>query len=118
MVILHTDPLPLRVDDTGTVRVGSSRLTLDVVIGAYRSGMAPEEIARQLDTLDLADVHFAISYYLRHRDEVDEYLRQRRAQADELQRQIEAEQADRPNLKGALLARFAQWTGGHASDAK
>ncbi len=107
-VKLHTDPLPLRVDETGTVCVGSSRVTLDVVLADYRSGMSPEEIVRQLDTLDLADVHFAISYYLRHRDEVDEYLRQRRTQADELQRLIEANQPDRPKLKTELLARLAQ----------
>ena len=118
MVILHTDPLPLRLDESGTIHIGPSRVTLDVLLADYRSGMTAEEIVRELDTLDLADVHFAISYYLRHRDEVDEYLRQRRAQADELQRRIEATQPDRPNLKAELLARMAQRNGGHASDAE
>jgi uncharacterized protein (DUF433 family) len=118
MVTLHSDPLPLRVDETGTIRIGSSRVTLDVLLADYRSGMSPEEIVHQLDTLDLADVHFAISYYLRHRDEVDEYLRQRRAHADELRQRIEADQPDRTNLKAELSARLAKRTGGHASDAQ
>ncbi len=108
MVLLHTDPMPLRMDDTGTIRVGASRVTLDVLLADYRNGMSPEEIVRELDTLDLADVHFAISYYLRHRDEVDEYLRQRRIQADELRRKIEENQSKRPNFKAELEARLAQ----------
>ena len=53
---LHADPVPLRADETGTIRVGSSRVTLDVLLADYLSGLSPEEIARQLDTLDLADV--------------------------------------------------------------
>ena len=118
MVVLHTDPLPLRVDQSGTIRIGSSRVTLDVLLADYHSGMTAEEIVDQLDTLNLADVHFAISYYLRHRDEVDEYLRQRRAQADELQRKIEAAQPDRAGLKAKLLARMAQRNGGHVTDAE
>lgn len=120
MVVLHSDSdwSPLRVDETGTIRIGPSRVTLDVLLADYRRGMTPEEIVRQMDALDLADVHFAISYYLRHREEVDEYLRQRRAQADELQRKIEAEQPDRANLKAKLLARRAQRNGGHATDAE
>jgi uncharacterized protein (DUF433 family) len=53
---LHADPLPLRVDESGTIRIGSSRVTLDVLLADYRRGTSPEEIVRQLDTLDLADV--------------------------------------------------------------
>ena len=34
-VTLHTDPVPLRVDETGTIRVGSSRITLDVLLADY-----------------------------------------------------------------------------------
>jgi uncharacterized protein (DUF433 family) len=107
MVILYADPIPLRVDETGIIRIGKSRVTLDVLIADYRKGWSAEEIVRQLDTLDLADVHFAIAYYLRHRDEIDEYLRQRWVQADEFQRKIEAEQPNRPNLKTELLARLS-----------
>ena len=118
MVVLHTDPVPLRVDETGTIRIGKSRVSLDVLLADYRKGWSAEEIVRQLDTLDLADVHFAIAYYLRHHDEVDEYLRQRRVQADELRRKIEAADPDRAGLKAKLLARLAQRNGGHAPNAE
>ncbi len=117
-LILHSDPLPLRVDETGTIRIGSSRVTLDVLVADYRKGMSAEEIVRQLDSLDLADVHFAISYYLRHKDEVDAYLSRRAADADSLRLKIEATQPNRSTLKASLQARLAQRNGGHASDAQ
>src|SRR5438876_11825934 len=88
-ITLHADPLPLRVDDTGAIRVGQSRVTLDVLLQYWRMGMTPEEIARGLDTLTLADVHGALAYYLRHQSEIDNYLRRRDEEAETLRKQIE-----------------------------
>jgi uncharacterized protein (DUF433 family) len=115
LIALHTDPTPLRVDDTGTIRVGASRVTLDVLLADHHRGLTPEEIVRQLDTLNLADVYGAIAYYHRHQEEVDEYLRQREEEAEELKRKSEAGQPDRAVLKAQLAARMAQRNGGHAS---
>ena len=108
---LHADPVPLRIDEDGTIRVGQSRVTLDIVLAGYRNGKSPEEIARELDTLSLADIHGAIAYYFRHRDEVDEYLRRRNEEANELRRKIEERQPKHPK-KAELLARLAQRNGG------
>ena len=107
-VTLHADPTRLRIDETGSIRVGSSRVTLDVLLADFLNGMSPEQIASELDTLSLADVYGAISYYFRYRDEVDEYLRQRKLEAEALRRKIEESQPKRPNLKAELLARLAQ----------
>ena len=35
-LILHADPLPLWVDESGTIRVGQSRVTLDVLLRYWR----------------------------------------------------------------------------------
>src|SRR5207302_10255110 len=94
-ITLHSEPVPLQVDDTGTIRVGESRVTLDVLLQYWRLGMKPEEIARGLDTLTLADVHGALFYYFRHPTEIDDYLRRREEEADKLRRQIEAANASR-----------------------
>ena len=118
MVLLHTDPSPLRVDETGTIRVGSSRVTLDVLLADYLNGISPEEIVRQLDTLTLADVHGAIAYYHRHRADVDAYLKRRDDDANELRQQIEAAEPDRTKQKAELMARMAQRNGGHAPTAQ
>jgi uncharacterized protein (DUF433 family) len=82
---------PLRVDEGGTVRVGQSRINLDLVVEQYENGMTPEDMVRAYDTLALADVYAVIAYYLRHRDEVRAYLKRRTEEAEALRTKIEAE---------------------------
>src|ERR1700722_12912633 len=55
-ITLHPDAESLRVDDSGSIRVGASRVSLDVVLADYSRGMSPDMIARELDTLRIADV--------------------------------------------------------------
>jgi uncharacterized protein (DUF433 family) len=100
---LNADHPPLRVDDGGAVRVGKSRISLDLVVEQYENGMAPEDMVRAYDTLVLADVHAVIAYYLRHRDQVHAYLKRRAAEAETLRAKIESE---RPRVaREELLAR-------------
>src|SRR4051812_1287586 len=102
---IHEDAVPLRVDETGTVRVGRTRVILELVVHAFRDGATPEQIVQDYDTLNLADVYAVIGYYLRHRDEVDAYLAQRAAEAEELRKKIEASQSHLPDIRARLLAR-------------
>lgn len=100
---LHADPLPLRVEEGGAVRVGKSRISLDLVVEQYESGVSPEDMVRAYDTLVLADVHAVIAYYLRHREQVRAYLKRRAEEADAVRTKIEAE---RPRItREELLAR-------------
>jgi uncharacterized protein (DUF433 family) len=84
---------PIRIDEAGAVRIGTSRITLALVVEEYENGMTPEDMVRSYDTLNLADVYAAIAYYLRHRDAVTEYLRRRDEKAKALRAEIEAHQA-------------------------
>jgi uncharacterized protein (DUF433 family) len=100
---LQAEPPPLRVDDGGAVRIGKTRVTFDLVVEQYENGMTPEDLVRAYDTLDLADVHAVIAYYLRHREEVRAYLKRREVEAKALRAKIEVE---RPRVSSAdLLAR-------------
>jgi uncharacterized protein (DUF433 family) len=99
-----TLPVPLREEPPGVLRVGKSRVLLELVIHAYQHGESPEAIVEMYDTLDLADVFAVIAYYLGHRAEVDEYLRECDEKADALRRKIEASQRPGPT-KEELLAR-------------
>lgn len=100
---LHAESPPLRVDEGGAVRVGNSRISLDLVVEQYENGMTPEDMVRAYDTLVLADVHAVIAYYLRHRDEVRGYLKRRAEEAEALRVKIEAA---RPRVsREELLAR-------------
>ncbi|MHB1423949.1 MAG: DUF433 domain-containing protein [Gemmataceae bacterium] len=99
----EADRPPLRVDEGGALRVGNSRISLDLVVEQYENGMTPEDMVRAYETLDSADVHAAIAYYLRHQDEVRGYLKRRKEEAETLRAKIEAE---RPRVsREELLAR-------------
>jgi uncharacterized protein (DUF433 family) len=82
---------PLRVDEGGAVRVGNTRISLDLIVEQYENGMTPEDMIRAYDTLVLADVHAVLAYYLRHRDQVRAYLKRREEEAEALRAKIEAE---------------------------
>lgn len=111
----QADPVPLREDGRGGFRVGDSRVPVDVVLDEYENGADPESIVHAYPTLCLADVYAVIAYYLRHRDEVSTYLREREAQAAELRREIESRQPNHGELRAKLLARRGQKENGHAS---
>jgi uncharacterized protein (DUF433 family) len=88
---LHAEPPPLRIDENGVIRVGASRITLDLIVEQYENGMSADEFVRAYDSLSLADVHGAIAYYLRHRDEVRAYIKRRAEEAQALRTKIESE---------------------------
>jgi uncharacterized protein (DUF433 family) len=100
-----TITVPLRRDPAGAVRVGKTRVLLELVIRAFDEGKTPEAIVQSYDTLRLADVYAVISYYLAHPAPIDEYLRERETAAEATRRKIEASQPARPNLREILLTR-------------
>jgi uncharacterized protein (DUF433 family) len=112
---LHIDPLPLRIDEYGVIRVGDSQVLLDIVIREFHNGAEPEAIAHGYPTLNLADVYAVLAYYLRHRQEIDDYLDTRHQEAEKLRQEIEARQPSRVELRAKLLARKAQMDLAHAS---
>jgi uncharacterized protein (DUF433 family) len=111
---IQGDPVPLRDDGRGGLRVGDSRVSLDTVIFEYENGADPEGIVNAYPTLQLVDVYAVLAYYHRHRDEVNDYLRKREAEAAELRKQIEAGQPGRATLRAKLEARRNQQEQGHA----
>jgi len=94
----------MAVDADGVIRVSGTRVTLDTVIEAFNEGVPADEIARQYPVLPPADVYHLIGYYLRHKAEVDGYLRKGREEAEGLCRQIEARRPPQ-GIRKRLLAR-------------
>ncbi len=95
---------PLREDADGAVRVGNSRVLLELVIRAFQDGATPEAIVQRYDTLALPDVYSVIAYYLRHRSEVEAYLARREQKAEEVRQRIETQQGDLSEIRARLLA--------------
>lgn len=101
------EPIPLSTDADGVIRVAGTRVTLATVIDTFMTGASPEEIAQDFPVLRLDDIYAVITYYLRHREEVDAYLRERRARADALRREIESH-SPQTGLRDRLLARLGR----------
>ena len=95
---------PLATDVDGTVRVGGTRVTLDTVVAAFRDGVSAEGIVEQYPSLNLADVYSVLGYVLHHTDEVNAYLEQRKARADEVRRENEG-RFEPMGVRERLLAR-------------
>jgi uncharacterized protein (DUF433 family) len=79
----------LLTDADGVIRVGGTRVTLDTLVEAWAEGATPEEMVQQYPSLDLTDVYAALAWYHRHRPEVEDYLRRRCEQAEDVQREWE-----------------------------
>ncbi len=88
---LAIDPVPLvAAEDGRVIRIAGTRVNLETVLGAYKAGSTPEQIAEDFSAVSLADVYAVIAYYLRHRDEVETYLRQSSAWGDQMERELTA----------------------------
>jgi hypothetical protein len=80
---------------------------LDTVIGAFNSGYAAEEILLKYPSLSLTDIYAVITYYLWHRAEMDQYLKERQMLAAQVRQ--ENERLFSPQgVRARLLARQAK----------
>lgn len=96
------------MDEHGTIRVGDTRVTLEVVVGQIKQGQTPEQIVESYDALSLKDVFLVKMYYLQNREQVDEYVRQSDEEFERIRRETEAQDPDRAGLRERLLKRMEE----------
>lgn len=72
--------------DGDSYRITGTRVSLDSVVYDYLSGLSPESIADNFDTLSLEQVYGAITFYLSHRDEVERHLMSNRVKFEALRK--------------------------------
>jgi uncharacterized protein (DUF433 family) len=99
------EPIPLETDKDGAIRVAGTRVTLDTLVAAFNRGATSEEIAQDYPPLQLSDVYAVLTYYLRHRQEVESYLGQRREKASRV-RQENERRFPSSGLRERLMARL------------
>lgn len=98
------EPAPLRANEDDVILVGETRVTLDTVIAVFKQGTTAEEIVYRYPSLNLADVYATIAFYLKHQQEVEAYLQQRRQRSQEI-REMNQARFDPQGLRDRLLAR-------------
>ena len=55
----------------GRPRIAGTGVTVQRIVIWYKLGLSPEEIARRIGHLSLAQVHAALAYYHANRDEIE-----------------------------------------------
>ena len=109
MTMLDFEPLtiavPLREEPTGVLRVGTSRVLLELVLHAFKAGATPEAIVKSYDALNLVDVYAVVTRYLADPGPFEEYLCNREIVAAKVRGELEELQGLQGNLREILLTR-------------
>ncbi len=113
----ETISMPLVITERGTIRIKGSRVSLDSIVHHFKLGATAEQIVQSFPSLSLSDVYSSIAYYLTHRQEIEEYLKEQETAADALQEQLESNpdyQAEIAELRSRILGR---WTAAQENGA-
>jgi uncharacterized protein (DUF433 family) len=79
--------------------IKGTRISLDSVIYEFNSGAAPESIRRSYPLLSLEEVYGAITFYLSHQHEIDDYLAASEVELEHKTDQMNAKaRTDNPEL--------------------
>ena len=70
-----------------TYRIEGTRVSLDSVVYAFRDGLSPESIRESFPVLNLEEVYGAVTFYLAHQAEIDDYLAEGEKRSEELWRE-------------------------------
>lgn len=79
----------------GRPKIAGTGLTVSRIVGWYKTGMTPEEIAQEYPHLTLAQVHAALAYYHVNREEIETDLAQEQATALQWEQQF----GNKPNRR-------------------
>jgi len=71
----------------GRPRIAGTGVSVRRIVGWYKLGLTPEEVATEIPHLDLAQVHAALTYYHANRDEMEAAMAAEEAEADRLERE-------------------------------
>ena len=97
--------------EQGGWRITGTRVSLESIVHAWLDGHDAEVIVESFPSLSLEQIHGAIAFYLRHRDEIDEYLAEQSQTWDRFRRTSETNH--RPLLQRVRAARSASSPRGH-----
>ena len=71
----------------GRPRIAGTGITVRRIVGWYKLGQSPEEIADRIGHLTLAQVHAALAYYHANRDDIEGDIAAEEAESDRVERE-------------------------------
>ena len=106
MFVAETLRIPLTQDNHGAIRVSGTRVTLEILIAAFKQGDTAEEIAQKYPVLSLVDIYAVIAYYLGHQERVDQYMVEQQRESQDIRKMAET-RCSPDGIRERLLARRA-----------
>jgi uncharacterized protein (DUF433 family) len=103
-LLIEPQTIPITKDTDDVFRVGNTRVTLETIVQVFENGKTAEEIAQQFPVLEQADIYAVNAYYLRHREQVKEYLQERAQLTNEMRQQTDR-RYDAQDIRERLPAR-------------
>jgi uncharacterized protein (DUF433 family) len=98
-------PSHITIDDKGIARIDGTRMKVQHLIGAWKSGAdSPEKLQTSYPELSLAQIHDALAYYYDHKAEIDAKIEQDYLEVERLRAQSPAG-ATRAELERRLRER-------------
>ena len=98
--IPETIPVGIRVDESGRLRVGDSRVLVEGMLILYRSGTSPEELIENFPSMAAADLYATIAYYHQNRAEMDAWVDEIERETERVSKMVDAD----PRLRAARRA--------------
>ena len=71
----------------GRPRIAGTGVSVRRIVGWYKLGWSPEEIADRIGHISLAQVHAALAYYHANQEEMEAEMAAEEAEADRLERE-------------------------------
>ncbi len=78
----------------GQPRIAGTGVTVRRIVGWYKLGLNPEEIARRIGHLTMAQVYAALAYYHANQDEIEAIITAEEKLAAELEQKHRRQQQD------------------------
>ncbi len=103
MTIPSTINVPLHQDNDGSIRIGNTRVLLELVVHAFQRGESAESIVESFPTLRLDDVYAVLAYYLQYQDDVHAYIKVVETESQLIREKIEARQPSVKAIRNRLI---------------
>jgi len=96
MVVTDIGTLIVRSPEirNGQPRIAGTGVTVRRIVGWYQLGLSPEEIARRIGHLSMAQVHAALAYYHANREEIEAIIAAEEELASELEQKHRQQRSD------------------------
>lgn len=105
---IEPEPVPLRWDEHGRLMIVGHRIALEIIVHAYRRGRSAEAIHESYPSLELADIHIRLGYYLRHEEQINAYVAEQERLGEEARARHEQDFPPEPGLRQKLMGRLEE----------